>query len=55
MFESNGPFPFLQEGRLQDTIPIHFCDFLFGENPIIGFLCKEILGGYGYVLKLYKP
>ena len=30
MFDSNGPFPFLQEGRLQDTIPIHFCDFLTG-------------------------
>ena len=51
MFDSNGPFPFLQEGRLQDTIPIHFCDFLTGfEQGITNQLCKEIIGDFGYVL-----
>merc|ERR1719342_608885 len=50
MFDSNGPFPFLQEGRLQDTIPIHFCDFLTGfEQGITNQLCKEIIGDFGIV------
>jgi len=49
MFESNGPFPFLQEGRLQDVVPIHFCDFLGQGNQIITYLCKEIIGDYGLV------
>ena len=49
MFESNGPFPFLQEGRLQDVVPLNICDFLSGGNATIWKTCNDTLGGFGYV------
>ena len=47
MFESNGPFPFLQEGRLQDVVEINICDFLSGGNATIWIGCVIILGDLG--------
>ena len=49
MFDSNGPFPFLQEGRLQDVVPLNICDFLSGGNATIWKTCNDTLGGFGYV------
>ena len=52
MFDSNGPFPFLQEGSLQDVIEINICDFLAGENATILEKCNDTLGKFGYVLEM---
>ena len=54
MLDSNGPLPFLQEGILQNTVPVDLCD-MDGIKDLLGSICATAPRGstvvklpYGY-------